>query len=140
MGWRKIQSGSLRSGPPEGATSSSSKKAGSCKPSFTNSRHCSRGALSPRSPGAPTERRGYSAKRICASVRTPRRDDQVHEGAEDDSALEGEVPVFEIFDVARDPVLDIGAVARFAAKSTDLGQAGDAGLHERADVIVRHQL
>ena len=64
----------------------------------------------------------------------------MHERAQDDSALEGEVPVFEILDVAGDAVLDIGVVARFAAEPAHLGQAGDAWFHKSADVIVRHQL
>ena len=64
----------------------------------------------------------------------------MRECARNDCALERQVPVLEIFDVARDAVLDVGAVARFASKSADLSKAGDAGLHESSHVIVSHEL
>ena len=62
------------------------------------------------------------------------------ESAQDDSALEGEIPIFEVLDVAGDAVFDIGAIPGFASISSNLGQAGDSGLHKGADVIIRHQL
>jgi hypothetical protein len=73
-------------------------------------------------------------------VRCPWREEDVEEGAQDDSAFEGEVPVFQILDVAGDAVLDVGAVAGFAAEAADLSEAGNAGFDEGADVIVGHEL
>ena len=64
----------------------------------------------------------------------------MREGPQDDPALEREIPIFEILDVARDPVLDIGTVARFAAKSAHLGQAGNARFHKCADMIIPQEL
>ena len=64
----------------------------------------------------------------------------MEEGAQDDAALEGEIPIFQVLDVAGDAVLDVGAVAGFAAEAADLSEAGDAGFDESADVIVGHEL
>lgn len=64
----------------------------------------------------------------------------MEESTQDDSAFEGEVPVFQILDVACDAVLDVGTVAGFAAKAADLSEAGDAGLHKGADMIIGHEL
>jgi len=51
----------------------------------------------------------------------------MHESAQNDSELEREIPVFEILDVAGDAVFDVGTVSGFAAKSSNLRQAGDPG-------------
>ena len=64
----------------------------------------------------------------------------MRKGAQNDSALQGEVPVLEVFDIARHPVLDIRAVTRLAPEAAHLGEAGNAGLHESAHVVVRHEL
>src|SRR6266704_2549231 len=60
------------------------------------------------------------------SIGAARRPNQLCERAQNDRAFERQVPILEIFDVASDAVLDVGAVARFAPKSADLGQTGDA--------------
>src|ERR1044071_6204350 len=73
---------------------------------------------------------------ICA----PRRNHEMSESTQNDSAFEGEIPIFEVLDVAGDAVFDIGAVPGFAPKSSNLGQAGDPGLHKGTDVVIRHQL
>src|SRR5438132_642175 len=54
-------------------------------------------------------------------------------------ALEREIPVFEIFDVAGYPVLNIGVVSGFAAKAPDLGQASNTRFDERPHMIVRQE-
>ena len=64
----------------------------------------------------------------------------MRESAQDDSALEGEVPIFEVLDVAGDAVFDIGTIPGFAPISSNLGQTGDSGLHKGTDVVIRHQL
>src|SRR5438445_9724925 len=65
-----------------------------------------------------------------------RRDDELGERAQDNSALEREMPVLQILDVACNTVLDVGIVSRFSAETAHLGEAGDAGLDECGDVIV----
>src|SRR5947208_2546653 len=81
-----------------------------------------------------------NARPAQRSVGAARRPEQVRKRAQNDCALERQVPVLEIFDVAGDAVLDVGVVARFAAESAHLGEAGDAWFHERADVIVGQEL
>src|SRR5437667_2337954 len=68
-----------------------------------------------------------------------RRDDELGERAQDNSALEREMPVLQILDVACNTVLDVGIVSRFSAEATHLGEAGNAGFDECADVIVLHE-
>lgn len=67
------------------------------------------------------------------------RHDELREGAQDNSALEREMPVFQILDVARDAVLDVGIISRFTTEPAHLGEAGDAGFDESADMIVLHE-
>src|ERR1700752_3741446 len=61
--------------------------------------------------------------------------EKLGEGAQDNSAFQRKVPVFQILDVARNAVLDVRTVSRFSAKAAHLGQSSDAGFDERADVI-----
>ena len=63
------------------------------------------------------------------SISRPRRNDQLNECAQNNAALEGHVPVFEIFDVARDAILDVGIITCLTAKSAHLGQTGYARKH-----------
>ena len=60
--------------------------------------------------------------------------------AQNDSALERKVPVFEVLDVASDTILDVRAISCFTTKSSHLSQTGDPGFDERADVVIGHQL
>ena len=62
----------------------------------------------------------------------------MNKGAENDSAFEREIPVFEILNIARDPVFDIGTVAGFAPKPTNLSKASDTWFDESAHMIVGH--
>ena len=57
------------------------------------------------------------------SISRWRRDDQLRDGARDDPAFEGQVPVFEILNVAGDPVLDVLARLRFARGNRGPGPA-----------------
>ena len=59
---------------------------------------------------------------------------------ENDSALEREIPVFQVLDVASDAILDVRTISCFTTKSSHLSQTGDSRLNERADVIIGHQL
>ena len=49
------------------------------------------------------------------------------------------MPVFQILDVARNAVLDVGVIPCFTTEPAHLGEAGDAGFDECADVIVLHE-
>jgi len=49
------------------------------------------------------------------------------------------MPVFQILDVAGNAVLDVGVIPCFATETAHLGEAGDAGFDECADVIVLHE-
>jgi hypothetical protein len=51
--------------------------------------------------------RGTRVDRGRASIRAPWRHNQLDEGAQDNSALEGKIPIFEVLDVAGDAILDI---------------------------------
>ena len=64
----------------------------------------------------------------------------MRESAQNDSTLERKVPVFEVLDVASDAIFDVRTISCFTTKSSHLGQAGDAGFDEGADVIIGHQL
>jgi len=64
----------------------------------------------------------------------------MREGAQNNRAFQRQVPVLEIFDIARDPVLNVDLVAGFATVTADLGEAGDARFHKGADIVVRHEL
>ena len=59
---------------------------------------------------------------------------------ENDSALEREIPVFQVLDVASDTILDVRTISCFPTKSSHLSQTGDSGFNERPDVIIGHQL
>src|SRR5262245_9800470 len=60
--------------------------------------------------------------------------------AQNDSALESKIPVFEVLDVASDTILDVRTISCFTTKSSQLSQTGDPGFYEGADVIICHQL
>src|SRR5438552_18524849 len=49
------------------------------------------------------------------------------------------MPVFQILDVARNAVLDVGVIPCFTAEPAHLGEAGDSGFDECADVIDLHE-
>src|SRR6266849_2136248 len=72
-------------------------------------------------------------------VGAARRPNQLCERAQNDSALEREIPVLEIFDVASDTVFDISVIPCFPAKSPHLRQTGDAWLHKRTHMVVAHE-
>src|SRR5690242_890485 len=73
-------------------------------------------------------------------MRRGRRNDELGKRANNDPALEGEVPVLKVFDIAGDPVLNVLARLRFSAKTAHLGESGDSWLDEGAHLVVRHQL
>ena len=60
----------------------------------------------------------------------------MRERAQNDRALERQVPVFQIFDIAGHAVFNVGVIPGFATKSAHLRETGDARLHKSADVIV----
>src|SRR5881394_3167601 len=69
------------------------------------------------SPQRSAPRRVGTEKGPGLLIRRAWREEELRERAQDDSAFEGKIPVLQIFEIARDAVLDVGAVARFAAET-----------------------
>src|SRR4029077_12018281 len=68
-----------------------------------------------------------------------RREEKLRKRAQDDRALERDVPLLEIFDIAGDAIFDVGIIARFAAEPAHLRKTGDTRFDERAQVIILQQ-
>src|SRR2546429_9990007 len=73
---------------------------------------CSHGAVRRQSAsgwGSLTGHRPVATSRIVSLdlIRRARRKKQLGESAQDDSAFKGEVPVFQIFEVARNAIFDV---------------------------------
>ena len=90
-----------------------------------------RGAADP-----PRQPKAAASFNKARSVRRARRKEQLRECAQDDSALKGEVPVFQIFEIARNAIFDVDVGAGFSTKTAHLSETSDSGFHKRADVII----
>lgn len=76
---------------------------------------------------------------VSPLVGSSRRENQLGAGAQNDSALEGKVPFFEILKVTGYAILDIGIASGFAPETAHLGKPGNPGFHKSANVIVRQK-
>src|SRR5437016_3553044 len=57
---------------------------------------------------------------------------------QDNSDLQRKIPVLQVLKIARDSILNVGIISRFAAKTAHLSQPGNSRLNERADMVARH--